>query len=190
LVSDEELLARSRTDPAAFEPLVGRLGPAVHAYLVRRAPGAADDLLADVWAAAFGARHGFDPRLGGVRAWLFGIARNVLLAHLRRDRHRRGRADLAGDGFDWSAVDERLDAAAAGPALRGALAGLPTVERELLLLVAWDDLAPGEAARVLGIPAGTARSRLHRARDRMRERLAAARQVRDDGDSVAEGRPS
>ncbi|GAA1596076.1 hypothetical protein GCM10009804_60780 [Kribbella hippodromi] len=50
--ADDELLVRSRVTPAAFEPLVERLGPAVHAYLARRAPYAADELLADVWLAA------------------------------------------------------------------------------------------------------------------------------------------
>ncbi|GAA1596070.1 hypothetical protein GCM10009804_60770 [Kribbella hippodromi] len=70
-------------------------------------------------------------------------------------------------GTDWSAVDARLDAVAAGNALRDALMALPEVERELLLLVAWEELSPSDAARVLGIPAGTARSRLHRARERL-----------------------
>ncbi|MFF6971859.1 MULTISPECIES: RNA polymerase sigma factor [Streptomyces] len=58
------------------------------------------------------------------------------------------------------------------PKLRRALAGLPAEERELLLLVSWEELTPTEAAAVVGIPAGTARSRLHRARGRLRERLA------------------
>jgi RNA polymerase sigma-70 factor (ECF subfamily) len=48
---------------------------------------------------------------------------------------------------------------------------LPVEERELMLLIAWEQLTPSEAASVVGIPAGTARSRLHRARSRLRERL-------------------
>jgi RNA polymerase sigma-70 factor (ECF subfamily) len=51
------------------------------------------------------------------------------------------------------------------------------VERELLLLVTWEELSPTEAAQVIGVPAGTARSRLHRARSRMRELLASAATV-------------
>jgi RNA polymerase sigma-70 factor (ECF subfamily) len=67
----------------------------------------------------------------------------------------------------WQAVDQRLDAAALAPELRRALADLPAEERELLLLVSWEGLTPTEAAAVVGIPAGTARSRLHRARGRL-----------------------
>ncbi len=81
---------------------------------------------------------------------------------------------------ETAAVDARLDAAALGPALRTALAELPAAERELLLLVAWENLTPTEAAQVLGIPAGTARSRLHRARQRMDERLSGSPQAQDE----------
>lgn len=72
-------------------------------------------------------------------------------------------------------MDQRLDAAALAPELRRALADLPAEERELLLLVSWEELTPTEAAAVVGIPAGTARSRLHRARGRLRARLAPIR---------------
>jgi RNA polymerase sigma-70 factor (ECF subfamily) len=75
----------------------------------------------------------------------------------------------------WQAVDQRLDAAALAPALRRALGELPVEEREVLLLVSWEQLTPAEAAAAVGIPAGTARSRLHRARGRLRDRLAPTR---------------
>ena len=89
--------------------------------------------------------------------------------------------------MDWAAVDARLDAAAVRPALQEALASLPPVERELLLLVGWEQLTPSEAAEVVGIPAGTARSRLHRARERMRERLAGSAQVLGERRTEPEG---
>ncbi|MET8412398.1 sigma factor-like helix-turn-helix DNA-binding protein [Streptomyces sp. NPDC005195] len=69
----------------------------------------------------------------------------------------------------------RLDAAALAPALRHALAELPDEEREVMLLVSWEQLTPAEAAAAVGVPAGTARSRLHRARGRLREPLAQGR---------------
>jgi hypothetical protein len=54
MTSDQELIAASGQDPGAFEPLVGRHGADLHAYLTRRtAPGVADDLLSDVWLAAY-----------------------------------------------------------------------------------------------------------------------------------------
>ena len=74
--------------------------------------------------------------------------------------------DDAGD------VDRRLDALAAGPVLAAALADLRSDEREVLLLFAWADLGYEEIAAALGIPTGTVRSRLSRARRRVRELLA------------------
>ncbi|MEO3973169.1 RNA polymerase sigma factor [Streptomyces sp. CAU 1734] len=166
----DDLLSRAAADPAAFTPLVERLSPALHAYFARRAPGAADDLLAEAWLQAFTARRTFDAARGPARAWLFGVARNVLAGHLRR-AGRTTPAARPAEVDPWQAVDQRLDAAALAPELRRALAVLPAEERELLLLVSWEELTPTEAAGVVGIPAGTARSRLHRARSRLRARL-------------------
>ncbi|MBY8876188.1 RNA polymerase sigma factor [Streptomyces sp. PLK6-54] len=164
----------SADDPAAFTPLVERYSVVLHGYFARRVPGAADDLLAEAWLQAFAARRTFDASRGSARGWLFGVARNVLAGHLRRAA--RAEAPPGEQVSDpWQAVDQRLDAAALAPALRGALAELPPDEREVLLLVSWEQLTPAEAAAAVGIPAGTARSRLHRARGRLRERLAPGR---------------
>ncbi|MFF3871846.1 RNA polymerase sigma factor [Streptomyces sp. NPDC001978] len=165
-------------DPVAFTSLVERHSADLHGYFARRAPQAADDLLAELWLRAYAARRGFDPARGSVRAWLFGVARNVLSAHWRRVMAPR--ADLPGPTRDdpWEAVDDRLVATAIAPRLRSLLAELPPEERELLLLVAWEELTPSEAAAVVGIPAATARTRLHRARNRMR--TGAARDMTGD----------
>ncbi|WP_030898915.1 RNA polymerase sigma factor [Streptomyces sp. NRRL F-5126] len=169
-------LSSAADDPAAFTPLVEKHSAALHGYFVRRAPGAADDLLAEAWLQAFASRRTFDASRGSARGWLFGVARNVLAGHVRRAA--RPEALVGGQVVDpWHAVDQRLDAAALAPALRSALAELPSEERELVLLVSWEQLTPAEAAAAVGIPAGTARSRLHRARGRLRERLAPARLV-------------
>jgi RNA polymerase sigma-70 factor (ECF subfamily) len=97
---------------------------------------------------------------------------------LRTTIARAFRSDRPVD--ESAAVDARLDAAALAPQLRQALKDLPDVERELLLLVAWENLTPTEAAQALGIPAGTARSRLHRARQRMDGRLSGSPQSQDE----------
>jgi DNA-directed RNA polymerase specialized sigma24 family protein len=68
-------------------------------------------------------------------------------------------------------VDSRLDAAARLPGLRRALAQLGPSDRDVLLLVTWEGLTPTEAAVALGIPPGTARSRLYRSRSVMRRLL-------------------
>ncbi|MFI6942120.1 RNA polymerase sigma factor [Streptomyces sp. NPDC050418] len=171
--ADEDALVRSGRRPEAFAPLVERHAVALHGYFARRAPGAADDLLAELWLQAYATRRGFDPERGTARAWLFGVARNVLSGHWRRLAQERPMA-LAGDTetVDWAAVDARLDASALAPELRRVIGELPSEERELLLLVAWEELSPTEAAAVVGIPAGTARSRLHRARARLRGHTA------------------
>jgi RNA polymerase sigma factor (sigma-70 family) len=71
--------------------------------------------------------------------------------------------------------DERVvaeaDSAAAGPALAAALATLPRAERDVLLLYAWAELRYPEIAAALSISPGTVKSRLHRARRRVRESL-------------------
>jgi RNA polymerase sigma-70 factor (ECF subfamily) len=71
------------------------------------------------------------------------------------------------DGWDpWPAVDARVDTQAV---LRAALARLKAQEREVLTLVAWEDLTVADAARVLGMPPGTARRLLHQARMALRD---------------------
>jgi RNA polymerase sigma-70 factor (ECF subfamily) len=178
-LNDDERLVHSIVDAAAFEPLVVTHSTALHAYLARRAGSEADDLLGEVWLAAFKSRASFDARRGGARAWLFGVARHVLLAHLRRPRAVEWQGAVVCEGVDdgWDRVDERLTADAAGPLLREALASLAPGDREVLLLVAWEQLTPTEAAATLDIPAGTARSRLHRAREQLRTRLSVAGSV-------------
>ena len=170
MTTDEELLTRAGHDPAAFEPLVDRHSAALYAYLARRCGSAADDLLAEVWLTAYARRAAFEVvETGTVRGWLFGIASNHLLAYWRKSVAAPAACPApTGDEGNWDAVDARLDAVRPRPALRAALRELPEVERELLVLTAWEQLSPAEAAQTVGIAAGTARSRLHRARARMR----------------------
>ncbi|MFJ2767696.1 sigma factor [Streptomyces sp. NPDC087300] len=88
-VSDEAPLSRATRDATALEPLVVRHSAALHGYFARRAPGAADDLLAEAWLQAYAARRGFDAARGPARAWLLGVARNVLSAHWRQTARPR-----------------------------------------------------------------------------------------------------
>lgn len=174
-MSDERIVVRSLTDPETFAALVDRHGADLYRYIARRAPDAVEDLLSEAWLVAFRRRDSYDPAQGDVRGWLFGIARMTVISHYRKSRidFSRFLALVDRDGEEmWDEVDARLDAAAVAPLLRTSLAELPEVERELLLLNAWEGLSPTEAAAVLGIPAGTARSRLHRARRRLQTALS------------------
>ena len=168
--TDGTLIERScRGRPDAFAEVVSRHEIAVHAFLARRAGAqAAADLLGEVWVRAFGGRGGYDPAYPDARPWLYGIARNVLRSHWRASRgasHVTAESALAEAATDpWEAVTGRLDSAARLRVLAAAVRALPAAERDVLLLVAWEQLTPAQAAAVLGIPPGTARSRLHRAR--------------------------
>ena len=174
--TDGTLIERScRGRPDAFVEVVSRHEIAVHAFLARRAgPQAAADLLGEVWLRAFAGRGGYDPAYPDARPWLYGIARNVLRAHWRAAR-TDDQAPLTEASTDpWDDVAGRLDSAARIQALLPAVRALPPDERDVLLLVAWEQLTPAQAATVLGVPPGTARSRLHRARTTLRLLLSGA----------------
>ncbi len=103
----------------------------------------------------------------------------MLRLHWRTDRDDAHHA--VPDSHDpWDDVVDRLDSTAQAGALLPALRALPPDERDVLLLVAWEQLTPAEAAEVLGIPPGTARSRLHRARAALRPVLARAGHAEED----------
>jgi RNA polymerase sigma-70 factor (ECF subfamily) len=103
---------------------------------------------------------------GDARPWLLATARNLLLNEWRREaRERSAVAQLEAPDVAPSPT-LGLD-----PALERALGQLGLDDREALLLVAWEELTPSEAARSLGISAATFRVRLHRARRRLRNAL-------------------
>jgi len=170
MASDAELIGRSLAgDADAFMEVIRRHEVAIGAYLTRRAGReAAEDLLGDVWVAAFESRGTYDRSFPEARPWLYGVALNRLRRHWRS----RPAEDLVPDatglaiGWDpWPAVDAGVDTRTV---LRAALAGLRAEEREVLTLVAWEDLTVADAARTLGMPAGTARRLLHQARVALR----------------------
>ncbi|GAA2128619.1 RNA polymerase sigma factor [Streptomyces synnematoformans] len=173
---DAAVIEESLDRPEAFAELYDRHAPAIHRYAARRlGTGAADDITADTFLAAFRARARFDTGRASARPWLYGIAANLIGRH-RRSEVRSLRA-LARTGVDpvahsWvDEADDRLAAQAAHAPLAGALARLPSGDRHVLLLVAWADLTYAEVAEALDIPVGTVRSRLSRARRKVRAAL-------------------
>ncbi|MGW7339905.1 RNA polymerase sigma factor [Streptomyces sp. NPDC054808] len=178
--SDASVIARSRDEPEAFAALFDRHADAVHRYVARRLGGeVADDLVAETFTTAFQQRHRYDPARGAgddARPWLFGIATNLVGRHRRAEARRfkaMARVPALAD-HDEPLADraaDRVVARAVRRELAAALAALPARHRDVLLLVAWGDLGYGEAAQALGIPVGTVRSRLHRARGKLREAL-------------------
>lgn len=158
---------------ADFAALFDRHAVALHRYLARRAgTGLADDLLAQTFLIAYERRDSYDRARPDARPWLYGIAGN-LLRRRHRDETRQYQA-WARTGVDPVAADhagrvaDTVDAQVTAGRLAGALARLASAEREVLLLVAWGELSYPEVAAALDIPIGTVRSRLHRARTRIR----------------------
>jgi RNA polymerase sigma factor (sigma-70 family) len=156
--------------------------PPIHRYLRRRV-GAdlADDLAAETFATAYARWDRFDESLP-LRPWLYGIAANLLRHHWRRER-RQLRA-YARTGID-PVVDEldeslgRSDASSQRRQLAAELARLRRDDREILLLHAWAELSDGEIAQALRLPVGTVKSRLHRTRAQLRNRIGTVGQERD-----------
>jgi RNA polymerase sigma-70 factor, ECF subfamily len=128
----------------------------------------ADDLVQDTLERAWSARERWQRR-GEVRAWMFGIMHNLFVDRLRRSRARP--EDGAGDDVPEQTVRamqaDRLELRD----LDRALQRLPPEQREVLLLVAVEELSYAEVAAVAGVPIGTVMSRLSRARARLRAEL-------------------
>src|SRR5262245_6904578 len=104
--TDAELLSEAKRDPAAFGELYARHIAAVHEWFTRRVPAAAADLTAETFAQAWLGRRRFrDRRQGTALPWLYGIARNVLLDSLRRDRIATRARERLGLTLDLAAED-------------------------------------------------------------------------------------
>jgi RNA polymerase sigma-70 factor (ECF subfamily) len=186
--TDAEVIAASRDDPRRFAELFDRHFAAVFGFAARRVGrDQAAEVASETFLRAFARRASYRPDAEDARPWLFGIASNLVLHDRRRFARylaaveRLGAATSLGepDG-DLAAVDRRLDAPREWARMREALLALGDADCELLLLVAWDGLSYEEAAVVLGLPVGTVRSRLHRARARLRELLAAGGRTAPD----------
>lgn len=180
---DAAIFAAADADPEAFGQLFDRHAAAIHRYLARRVgPDEADDLLADVFVAAFRARHRYDRSRPDARPWLYGIASNLSARAFRsRTRAEAAAARLAGrpeEPTDPQATrTDQLDAEATWPDLAIALDKLPDDTRDTLLLHVWEDLTYEEIAVAMDVPIGTVRSRIHRARSALRELLGGQRET-------------
>lgn len=184
VLTDAEIIQASRSDPPRFGLVFDRHFGALHRYLRRRVgKDLADELAAETFARAFAARDRYDPTHLNARPWLFGIAANLLRRHARTEKRRLlAYARMGIDPVsspDLESAEERLDAQEAGPTIATALAALNPGQREILLLFAWADLSYEEIGLALGVPVGTVRSRLSRARSRMRELLPEFGQEQD-----------
>jgi RNA polymerase sigma factor (sigma-70 family) len=174
---DATAIKESMSDPAAFAVIFDRHASSLHRFLARRVePADADSLLGDVFRIAFERRASFDTARESARPWLYGIATNLIARHRRCEARRlRAMASLASRRSDGApdVVGDRaaqsLDAANEWSMLVDAIDVLPDPERHTLMLYVWEDLSYEDIAAALDVPVGTVRSRLNRARRRLRD---------------------
>ena len=141
---------------------------AILAYALRRVedPEDAADVVAETFLVAW-RRLDEVPNDARARLWLFGVARRVIANRHRAERRRTRLGERLAESLRTELATQPAPAGEAAEVLR-AMGRLGDDDRELLLLVSWEELSPGEAAKVLGISSLAARSRLHRARRRLR----------------------
>jgi len=184
--TDDELLMRMRNgDEQAFVSLYRRRQGAIYRFAMHMSGSApaAEDVTQEVFLALIRDDCGYDPERGSLSAYLFGIARKLVLRQLER-----GKADLP---LDSSSEDlpRQETAATDNPlvdltrketleSLRKAVQALPRRYREVVVLCDLEEVDYADAAVALGCPIGTVRSRLHRARGLLLEKLSIERNSR------------
>jgi RNA polymerase sigma-70 factor (ECF subfamily) len=188
--TDSEIIAESLEEAVGFGDLFERHARAIHRYAARRiGETAAEDVMSETFLVAYERRADFASESGSALPWLYGIA-TVLLRKHRRLEAVAWKGLLAGRELTAASdlVEElgsRLDAIAAIDALANAIRRMPERDRDALLLYAWGDLDYEGVAQALGIPVGTVRSRLNRARRVLR---AASDRSTAPGKEVHRGR--
>ncbi|MEU8250762.1 RNA polymerase sigma factor [Nonomuraea sp. NPDC048916] len=160
-------------NPAAFEELFDDYAKAVynHAFRLTGNWSAAEDVMALTFLEAWRLRGRIDPEGGSIRPWLLGIATNVARNARRASRRhddalaRLPRGEVVPDFADE--VVDRIEDAGRLAAVRDAYGSLRRQEQDVFALCVWAGLDYAEAAEALGIPVGTVRSRLSRARRKL-----------------------
>jgi len=173
--SDAEVIGRSLGEPETFGLIYDRHAATLLRFLGRRAGATvAEGLVGELFRIAFERRKTFDASRASALPWLYGIGSNLLLKHRRSEaRQLRASARMAAalEAADQRGSAAALDARVLFPRVADAIEALPDVEREALLLFAWEELSYQSAAEALELPIGTVRSRLNRARTHLRELL-------------------
>lgn len=174
--SDEELLAAvAGGDREAFAEIYRRRRPDVYRFAVHMtgSAAAADDVTQDVFVTVIHEARRYDPRRAPAVSWLLGMARN----HARRRMTERPADPLSETADTPSADASALDGlmrAQQIDSVRRALAALPVTYREVIVLCDLQELSYADAAAALGCAMGTVRSRLHRGRAMLADRLRGA----------------
>jgi RNA polymerase sigma-70 factor (ECF subfamily) len=164
---EREALSRELAQ-VRFSQLYRTEAGAILAYTLRRVGDREDaaDAVAETFLVAW-RRLGEVPSGGNQRLWLYGVARKVLANQDRAERRRSRLGERLTDSLRTELATHEESGGEAAELVR-AMGKLGEEDRELLLLVSWEELSPSEAAKVIGTSPLAARSRLHRARRRLR----------------------
>ncbi len=174
--SDAELIEASWLEPRYFEDVFSRHYETIRTFLVRRiGANVADDLASKTFLVAFESRAKYQTDRPDARPWLYGIANNVLRRHYRTEQRRlRAMVRLGPETATWldeDAITARVDSERMAPHIAAALLSLSKRTRDVVVLIAWEELTYDQTAEALGIRAGTVRSRLFQARRQLRDTL-------------------
>ena len=173
--TDGELIVEALSSPVRFALVFDRHYDSVRRYLRARVdPATADDLASETFVRALASLARFDATQSNARPWLLGIATNLLGHHRRaevRSQRATARLPVAPTTDDLVDAPARLDSVSTAPHLAAALLRLRAEDRDVLLLFGVAELSYDEIGLALGIPVGTVKSRLTRARRQVREAL-------------------
>ena len=173
--TDGDAIRASLTRPEAFEHVFTRHYPRIFRYLARRVGvDVGSELASEVFTEAFAARKKFRVDAEDAGPWLYGIAANLARRQARTwRRSKKAAVRTLGDAAAWvdPSLEERVDAIELRDSLEEAVSHLKPHDREVLLMYALTDLSYADVAAALGIPVGTVRSRLSRAREQVAARL-------------------
>jgi RNA polymerase sigma-70 factor (ECF subfamily) len=191
-ITNDGLLRRMIAgDEEAFKLLYRRIQPAIYRYVLRMSgnPSVAEDVTQEVFMALIRDTKRFDPSRGTLGGFLFGVARNHLRKRWEQERRsvplaadaeesgQPGSEGLNGRGLTVGA-DDKLLSDETVTRVREAISTLPENYREAVVLCELEEMSYEEAAAALDCPIGTVRSRLHRARTMLMEKLRGRQPVR------------
>lgn len=176
MITDEALLARARGgDEAAFAQLYERYRGPLYAFAHRLMSSVpeAEDLVHDAIIGLVRPESRFSPERGPLRPYLYAAVRNLALKRYRDARFEQLDEDAVVDPEPLAA----MLSAETSRRVQSAVAELPDLQREVLVLFEYEEMPLEEIARMVQADVGTVKSRLHRARQRLRRMLGMVQKV-------------